>query len=61
MDAPGLVLASNNDPLVPERASEELGELAKRGGIQWHDTANHIAPINDAAWCAAAIRKFLTP
>lgn len=58
LDAPGLVLAAHNDPLVPVVTSEALGKLVRRGGGMWHETAGHILPLNDPAWCAKAITSF---
>jgi pimeloyl-[acyl-carrier protein] methyl ester esterase len=60
IQAKGLVLASLNDLLVPKTATEAL--LDASGGqarIGWHDTAGHLLPLRDAAWCAEKIRKFL--
>jgi pimeloyl-[acyl-carrier protein] methyl ester esterase len=59
LDAPGLVLASHNDPLVPVVASETLGGMARKDGIIWHETGGHLLPLNDPAWCAEAIRGFM--
>lgn len=59
LDAPGLVLAARNDPLVPIATSEALGRMAKKGGIMWHETGGHILPLRDPVWCAEAIQGFV--
>ncbi|HUY68731.1 MAG TPA: alpha/beta hydrolase [Alphaproteobacteria bacterium] len=58
LDVPGLALAARNDPLVPVRASETLGQKAS-GGLLWHEDGGHNMPQSDAAWCARAITDFL--
>jgi pimeloyl-[acyl-carrier protein] methyl ester esterase len=54
---PGLVLASHNDPIVPDSASELLGDFAH--DIGWHDDGGHMLPQTYPAWCAQKITKFL--
>jgi len=58
-DVPGLVLAGSEDPLVPSAASEELGQLAKDGGLLVSRGGNHMLPQARPAWCALAIADFL--
>jgi len=58
---PGLVLASKNDPLVPQEISTNLAE---NKDILWHDTTEqgvggHILPHSDPEFCAKAIKDFL--
>jgi pimeloyl-[acyl-carrier protein] methyl ester esterase len=59
LDVPGLVLASDNDPLVPIATSEALGQRAKDGGMRVHPDAGHVAPLEDPDWCAEAVTDFL--
>jgi pimeloyl-[acyl-carrier protein] methyl ester esterase len=54
-----LVLAAENDPLVPESASQNLAEGANHSTLVWHKTAGHLLPLNDPAWCAQQLREFL--
>ncbi|HEU0118856.1 MAG TPA: alpha/beta fold hydrolase [Alphaproteobacteria bacterium] len=54
--APGLVLASKNDPLVP---AETSAALAEGRSIEWHDKGGHVLPQNDPNWCAESIRLFV--
>ncbi len=58
--APGLVLASRNDPLVPETTSEELTNINSRTRILWHETGGHMLPQTDPVWCASHIKDFVT-
>lgn len=53
--APGLVLASRNDPLVPQEASEALGRP-----IRWSADGGHLLPLTQAEWCADAIRQHVS-
>ncbi len=57
--APGLVLASVNDPLVPVATSAALGRAARRADLRWHDTGGHNLPLTEPQWCATAIAEYL--
>lgn len=58
--APGLVLAGENDPLVPVEATRALASAgAAFRRVVWHAEAGHMLPLRDPAWCADNIRKFL--
>ena len=59
LDAPGLVLASKNDILVPSETSEKLAALAPRAGIAWHDSGGHVLPQSDPKWCAREIQNYM--
>ena len=56
---PGLILASENDPLVPAKASEALAARAKNAQLIWHPTGGHVLPQADPAWCAQHIKAYL--
>ena len=51
---PALVLASENDPLVPLAVSQSMPAQQTL-----HPSAGHMLPQNDPAWCADAITSFL--
>jgi pimeloyl-[acyl-carrier protein] methyl ester esterase len=54
--APGVVIASKNDPLVPVATSVALAEGEN---ILWHEDGGHVLPLTDPAFCAGAIRTFM--
>jgi pimeloyl-ACP methyl ester carboxylesterase len=54
---PGLVLAAQNDPLVPCATSEAL--VDSHAQIRWHADGGHMLPLNAAPWCAEAIMEFI--
>lgn len=56
---PGLALSGANDPLVSPAISEELGQMAHRGGLMRHEKAGHLLPQTEPLWCARAIDDFL--
>jgi pimeloyl-[acyl-carrier protein] methyl ester esterase len=56
--APGLVLASQHDPLVPVAATDVLGEFAS-DGVAWNENGGHILPYKEPDWCAQKIASFL--
>ncbi len=56
---PGLVLAAGGDPLVPVGVSEELGRMAKKGGLLMQEEAGHLLPQTHAGWCACVISDFI--
>jgi pimeloyl-[acyl-carrier protein] methyl ester esterase len=60
LGVPGLALAGSEDPLVPDAVSEELGRLAKGGGLLVSQGGNHMLPQARPAWCALAIADFLS-
>jgi pimeloyl-[acyl-carrier protein] methyl ester esterase len=60
LKVPGLVLASRNDPLVPEVASQALFDVNPSAKISWHETGGHMLPMREVAWFAQAINKFLS-
>lgn len=57
--APGLVLAGRHDPLVPESASHYLAAKAPTSTLHWHETAGHLLPLQDPAWCAIQINQWI--
>jgi len=56
---PSLVLASENDPLVPPAAAEDLAEILG-GKLVLHQGGGHGLPWAAPEWCAAQISGFLT-
>lgn len=56
LSVPALVLAAENDPLVPIEVSQRI-----KAGADFHSHASggHILPKSDAAWCAERISQFL--
>ncbi|MGE3624488.1 MAG: alpha/beta fold hydrolase [Bdellovibrionales bacterium] len=56
---PGLVLAADDDPLVPAAVSHELGRFAGDGNLRMHAHAGHLLPLTRPAWCAEAIYDFI--
>ena len=56
---PLLVLASRNDPLVPPETSEALGSINAQFDVLWHDSGGHVLPLNDPAWCAKSVGRFM--
>lgn len=57
--APGLVLAARHDPLVPASASQYLAAQAPTATLHWHETAGHLLPLQDPAWCASQINQWI--
>ncbi len=51
----GLVLADENDPLVPQTATAHLARQHKDTKIHWHKNGGHLLPLTAAAWCAEKV------
>jgi pimeloyl-[acyl-carrier protein] methyl ester esterase len=56
---PSMVLASRNDPLVPENVGEALTCVNSHARLLWHETGGHMLPHTDPAWCANAVNDFI--
>ena len=53
----GLVLAAQNDPLVPMATSESMA--SSNTTLVVHPTGGHVLPQSAAPWCAEAITNFI--
>lgn len=57
LSIPGLVLGSENDPLVPIETTESF-HFPKTATVL-HPNGGHVLPQSDPAWCADSIKKFI--
>jgi pimeloyl-[acyl-carrier protein] methyl ester esterase len=57
-DNHGLILAAQDDALVPVAATEYLASNCRTVDIMWK-AGGHILPITEPDWCATQIEKFL--
>ncbi|MDP9128587.1 MAG: alpha/beta hydrolase [Pseudomonadota bacterium] len=56
---PALILASENDPLVPRETSAALATMSSNSQLLWHTEGGHCLPQTAPAWCAEAIASFV--
>lgn len=58
LGAPVMALATRNDRIVREEASEKIwgNGVAE---LHWHDTAGHMMQLTEPDWCAAHILRFI--
>lgn len=57
--APILVLASEDDPIVPPGMTRQAFPASERITLRWSSGGHHILPLSRPDWCAEMIGQFL--
>ena len=61
ISAPVLVLASEDDPIVPPGMTAQAFSAAERITLRWSADGHHVLPLSRPGWCAEMIGQFLRP
>ena len=59
--APILVLASEDDPIVPPGMTAQAFSANAQVTLRWSADGQHVLPLSRSSWCAEMICQFLRP